>query len=75
VDVILATRYLFIFRFKNPASINDDFWITFLTVWIGGFSMLTETIFLLQPGRQPLHIYVCLGGVSAGKKVRVVFNI
>jgi hypothetical protein len=34
LDAIVVTRYVFIFRLKNPASFDDEFWCCFITVWI-----------------------------------------
>jgi hypothetical protein len=36
LDAILLTRYLMIFWLKNPSAIKDDFWGSFLGLWITG---------------------------------------
>lgn len=33
-DSIVIARYLFIFWIKNPLSLDDKFWATFVNVWI-----------------------------------------
>jgi hypothetical protein len=61
VDLILVTRYFFIFWLQNPASVQDDFWCRFLSIWITGFSMATQFVYFFWPGVQPVHVYVCEG--------------
>ena len=34
LDAITVARYLLIFWTKNPASVNDDFWSSYITIWI-----------------------------------------
>ena len=36
LDSILLTRYLMIFWLKNPGAVKDDFWASFLGLWITG---------------------------------------
>jgi len=61
IDLILITRYLFIFNIQNPASVEDDFWNCFLCLWTTGFSIVSQFVFFFWPGLQPVHIYVCTG--------------
>ena len=39
LDAMIAARYALIFWTKNPSSVNDDFWGTFITIWIHIFSI------------------------------------
>jgi hypothetical protein len=61
IDLIFITRYLFIFKIQNPASLEDDFWNYFLCLWTTGFSIVSQFVFFFWPGLQPVHIYVCTG--------------
>ncbi len=60
-DGILLTNYIFIFRLKNPAAFQDDFWNNFLNKWILGCSSLSQLIYILMPGNQPLNFFLCSG--------------
>ena len=42
LDAITVARYLLIFWTKNPASINDDFWASYISVWIYIFSFVAN---------------------------------
>ena len=48
-----------IFRLKNPASINDDFWSFFLTVWITMASFIIDFTRYFLPGKHAFAIYLC----------------
>ena len=56
-SIPLIVRYVFIFWLKNPACLLDDFWNWFLSVWIVGFSAVTQFVFMLQPGIKQLIFY------------------
>ena len=58
---IIITRYLFIFWLKNPVAFQDDFWNLFLNIWIIGYSLITQGISFLMPGRYTLYFYICTG--------------
>jgi hypothetical protein len=36
LDAMASLRYLLIFKLKNPAAFNDDFWAFFINIWITG---------------------------------------
>jgi hypothetical protein len=63
---IAVTRYIFIFRLKNPAAFNDDFWSFFLNMWIVGFSLITETCSRII-GPHTVYFYFCTGKMSAAE--------
>ncbi len=58
---VIAPRYFFIFKLKNPAAFHDDFWSCFFNIWIVGFSAITEIILYRLPGRYTIYFYVCTG--------------
>ena len=50
-DAISILRYIFIFWLKNPYSFCDDFWTVFLNLWMFSFSLMSEIIFVILPGK------------------------
>ena len=54
-------RYVFIFHLKNPARFQDDFWHLFLNIWIVGFGLVSQFVFVYLPGQQPINFYICAG--------------
>ncbi len=40
LDVIVISRYIFIFWMKNPLSFQDDFWHCFINIWIVTFRLV-----------------------------------
>lgn len=56
-------RYAYIFILKAPHAFNDDFWFKFLSLWIISFSILSQFVHLLIPGKQPFNVYICSGEV------------
>ena len=61
LDVVFLARYIFIFWLKNPAAFQDKFWIYFTNMAVAGFSLMSQFIFALLPGRQPVIFYFCSG--------------
>ena len=49
-DAIILVRYIFIFWLKNPMAVNDDFWSSFLNVWIVGASAIVNYVHGFLPG-------------------------
>ena len=49
-DTISILRYIFIFWLKNPYSFCDDFWTTFLNLWMFSFSLISQIVFVILPG-------------------------
>ena len=66
LDSTTIVQYLLIFRIKNPAAVNDDFWSIFIGVWIVGLSHFFNFSKFFIAHRQPLNYYVC-AGVLPGK--------
>ena len=60
---ILMIRYFFIFWLKNPVAFNDDFWNFFLNIWIVGFSVLSQFIFMMMSTTKMLFYHICIGEV------------
>ena len=60
-DAMIAARYAIIFWTKNPASINDGFWCTYVSIWIyiinitANFSRYKDYYCCRQSIKQFLH--------------------
>ena len=55
------TRYILVFKAKNPTAVQDDFWVRFLCIWSVGCSIICQASLLLLPGREPMTFYLCAG--------------
>ena len=60
-SAISVFRYLFIFCLKNPSCFDNDFWTVYLNVWVTSFSVISQILHSLLPGRQPMNFYICSG--------------
>jgi hypothetical protein len=60
-DSISLSRYIFIFWLKNPAGFNDEFWCTFIYLWIKGMTKTSNIIFCLLAEHQLINYYICSG--------------
>ena len=60
-DMIILSRYAYIFLLKNPAGFNDDFWATFMDIWVVLFSFLVKASQYITEPNQPLTYYFCCG--------------
>ena len=47
----------------------------FVNIWVISFSILTQSVFYLWPGRQPLEYYLCTGTDPALDSDNVKVNI
>jgi hypothetical protein len=62
LDSILVFKYIFIFVIRKPILNMDDFWVTFLNIWIIGFSFLAQGILVFfQEGAKHINFYLCTG--------------
>ena len=64
LDAMIITRYSFVFYLKNPTSTQDDFWNLFINLWITTVSIMTQTVYAIQPGKNPMHYYICVGRIT-----------
>jgi hypothetical protein len=55
------SRYLYVFYLKNPSEFQDEFWHTFINLWVGCFGFLSQFTYLYLPGHQPINYYFCIG--------------
>jgi hypothetical protein len=56
-----VSRYLYIFYLKNPARFQDEFWHFFVNIWVVSFGLISQFVFVILPGRQPISFYLCSG--------------
>ena len=61
LDLIVLTRYLYIFWIKNPAGIHDNFWALFIGILVKMFSLICNGVWHLTISHQPLNFYICSG--------------
>jgi len=60
-DAILITKYIMIFKLKNPGALNDEFWYRFLNVWICAVSVIYDSSRYILPGKMTFSYYTCSG--------------
>jgi hypothetical protein len=41
--------------------VKDEFWCFFLTMWSAFVSILSQTVFVISPGKNPINYYMCMG--------------
>ena len=68
IDAVTMTRHIFIFRLKNPGRVEDEFWSTFLSMWILGVSLIMHFVWFSLPGVQPIYFYICKGDFTAAEQ-------
>ena len=61
LDLIIITRYLYVFWIKNPAGIEDDFWSLFLGILVKMLSFIFNGVWHFTITHQPLNFYICSG--------------
>ena len=61
LDASVLTRYAFIFWLKNPWAFRDDFWSTFVGIWIVGFSFLSLFAWHFVARFNVIGYYFCTG--------------
>jgi hypothetical protein len=59
----LIVRYVLTFYFQNPTAAQHDFWALFLSVWSFAFGLITTAVFVILPGNNVDHFYVCVGWI------------
>lgn len=60
-NTILIVRCLSVFHWKNPTAVQEEFWIIFINCWGLAVAVITELVFILLPGRNPMNYYLCTG--------------
>ena len=60
-DSILLTKYVLVFKLKNPGAVDDDFWCRFINVWVIFASLLYDGTRYVLPGKMNFSYYICSG--------------
>jgi hypothetical protein len=58
---VSVSRYLYIFYLKNPARFQDEFWQLFINIWVVSCGIISQLVFIILPGRQPISFYLFSG--------------
>lgn len=61
MDSVLISRCVFIFWLKNPLGFQDEFWATFIRRWAWLYSIISQLIVDLSPGKERAYFYFCTG--------------
>lgn len=40
--------------------VNESFWCIFLTIWSALSSLLSQSVFVLSPGKNTINYYMCM---------------
>ena len=60
-DSIIIVRYIFMFHLKNPTALQDHFWNLFINMWSIAAFTLSQTVYCIMPGKNPMNFYMCTG--------------
>ena len=61
LDVIVISRYVFIFILKNPAAFHDEFWTCFIFLISFTFASVSQIVLYWLPGKDFPSIWICSG--------------
>ena len=61
LDIIIITRYLFIFWIRNPVSLNDELLGAFITMWALMVSFIVQFVLMMMPGKEFPDVWFCSG--------------
>ena len=70
-DCVIVLRYIFIFKLKNFAVINDDFIARVLQISICLMGFWISAANRLSVGKMSLNYYLCTGGNPVAKNVSI----
>ena len=69
-DAVLLTKYITVFRLKNPFGLRDEFWSLFLNIWIPSFSHLLQFVLDYKVESFGKLYYICAGICVEDKMVQ-----
>lgn len=58
---IVLIRYFCIMWSKNPTALQDDFWQLFINLWTILLTSISQFIYYVLPGKEPINYYICMG--------------
>ena len=62
---------------KNPTALQDDFWQLFINLWTFTFSVISQYVYYILPGKNPINFYICMGeypNILTGFGVKINFS-
>ena len=62
-DAILITKYILIFKLKNPGALYDEFWCRYLNIWICMASIIYDCTRYILPGKPTFSFFTCSGTI------------
>ena len=77
---IIFAKYLSIFVLKNPTEVCSDFWCFYLNILSLVLSLVSQTVFIVFPGKNPIDFNICTGTNpmkfnTAGKKFNFFHHV
>jgi hypothetical protein len=73
-DFVSAVRYIHLFHLDNPGQFKHEFWHVFINIWTVCFSIISQTAFVLSPGKQPIYYFICTGENPGKNKKKKKIN-
>ena len=64
LNAIAIFRFFYIFKLKNPAAFNDDFWCLFVSIWIYITSCIYITTLNTLSNHQIMANFICTGQIK-----------
>lgn len=61
VNCVTLVKYVFVFWLKNPAGLDQDFWCTFINLWISTFHFLLYLAVGFVRQKTSVNSFVCSG--------------
>lgn len=65
MDCIVITKYVFVHFMKNPVALDDELFKFFIGLASIMLCFISQVVFVLLPGRNPLRFSVCTGKIPA----------
>jgi len=67
LDIIAVTKYIFVNRIKNAVAVDESFFQYFINISTFSFSLISQSIYMWMPGRNPNLYYMCIGSFPMAK--------
>jgi len=67
LDTIVVTKYIFVHLIKNAVAIDEGFFRNFINISTFSFSLISQSIYIWMPGRNPMLYYICVGSFPMTK--------
>ena len=63
-NAIIIFRFIYIFKLKNPAAFNDDFWCLFVSLWIYIICFIFIATLNTLANHQIMQNFICTGQIT-----------